>query len=165
MLAGGEDPLYLARRLVRMSVEDISLADPMALQVAMAAQQAVHFLGQPEGELALAQCVVYMACAPKSNRVYEAFGAAKADVEETRNDPVPLHLRNAPTRLMKNLGYGKGYKYAHEDENAVVDQSHLPASLEGKKYYKPTDRGYEAKIRERLSQWAELKKEKSGQDH
>jgi len=163
MLEGGEDPLYLARRLVRMAVEDVGLAEPQALVIAMAAQQAYHFLGSPEGELALAQCAVFMATAPKSNRVYEAFGGAKGDIEATRNDPVPLHLRNAPTRLMKDLGYGKGYRYAHEYEEAVVDQQHLPDALAGKRYYQPSDRGYEARVAERLERWRKLAAERAEQ--
>jgi putative ATPase len=151
MLDGGEDPLYIARRIVRMAVEDIGLADPQALPLTIAAQQAVHFLGQPEGELALAEAVVYLAQAPKSNAVYAAYGAALKDVAETRNEPVPLHLRNAPTRLMKGLGYGKGYQYAHDHEDARVDQEHFPPNLQGRRYYEPTGRGFEAAIRERLA--------------
>jgi putative ATPase len=151
MLDGGEDPLYVARRVVRMAVEDIGLADPQALPVTIAAQQAIHFLGQPEGDLALAQAVVYLAQAPKSNAVYSAYGAALKDVAETRNDPVPLHLRNAPTKLMKGLGYGKGYKYAHDYDDARVAQEHFPPNLEGRRYYEPTNRGFEATIRERLT--------------
>jgi putative ATPase len=151
MLDGGEDPLYVARRIVRMAVEDIGLADPQALPLTIAAQQAVHFLGQPEGDLALAQAVVYLAQAPKSNAVYGAYAAALKDVAETRNEPVPLHLRNAPTRLMKDLGYGKGYKYAHDFADAQVEQEHFPANLQGRRYYEPTGRGFEAAIRDRLS--------------
>ncbi len=146
MLEGGEDPLYLARRLIRMAMEDIGLADPQALPLAIAAQQAVHFMGMPEGALALAEITAYLAAAPKSNAVYAAFGKAKADVEETRNDPVPIHLRNSPTVLMKDLGYGEGYKYAHDFEGGFVYQQNLPEALEGKVYYEPTDRGAEAKI-------------------
>ena len=154
MLDGGEDALYIARRVVRMAVEDIGLADPQALPQTIAAQQAVHFLGQPEGELALAQAVVYLCQAPKSNAVYRAYGAAQKDVAETRNDPVPLHLRNAPTRLMKGMGYGKGYEYAHDTAAGRSDQSHLPPNLEGRIYYQPTDRGFESLVRERLA-WRE----------
>jgi putative ATPase len=156
MLEGGEHPGYLARRLVRMASEDIGLADPHALPLAMAAQQAMHFLGSPEGELALAEIAVYLATAPKSNALYTAFGQAKADVKETRNDPVPLHLRNAPTSLMKELDYGKGYKYAHDYEAGFVHQQNLPESLEGRRYYEPTGRGYEEEIAERLEFWREL---------
>jgi putative ATPase len=151
MIDGGEDPLYIARRVVRMAVEDIGLADPQALPLTIAAQQAVHFLGQPEGDLALAQAVVYLAQAPKSNAVYSAYGAALKDVAETRNDPVPLHLRNAPTRLMKALDYGKGYKYAHDYQDAQVEQEHFPPNLRGRRYYEPSGRGFEATVRERLA--------------
>ncbi|HEY3782211.1 MAG TPA: replication-associated recombination protein A [Fimbriimonadaceae bacterium] len=151
MLEGGEDPLYLARRLVRMATEDIGLADTHALPLAMAAQQAVHFMGMPEGALALAEITAYLAAAPKSNAIYVAFKRAQADVQETRNDPVPHHLRNAPTNLMKDLGYGKGYKYAHDFEEGYVYQQNLPESLEGKVYYEPTDRGEEKTIAERLA--------------
>lgn len=159
MLESGEDPLFLARRLVRMAVEDIGLGDPLALPQAMAAQQAVHFLGVPEGNLALAQCAVYLATAPKSNAVYKAFGEVQQDVARTRADPVPLHLRNAVTGLMANLGYGKGYRYAHDFESAVVDQEHLPESLKGRTYYKPTGRGFEHTIAKRLEEWARRRAE------
>ncbi len=151
MLDGGEDPLYIARRIVRMAVEDIGMADPQALPQTIAAQQAVHFLGRPEGDLALAQAVIYLAQAPKSNAGYQAFGAAMKDVAETRNEPVPLHLRNAPTRLMKDLDYGKGYKYAHDYDDAQVDQEHFPPNLQGRRYYEPTNRGFEADVRGRLA--------------
>lgn len=145
MLEGGEDPLYIARRLVRMATEDIGLADPQALVLAIAAQQAVHFIGMPEGALALAECTAYMAAAPKSNAIYKAYGEVKEDIHSFPNEPVPIHLRNAPTGLMKTLGYGKGYKYAHDFEGAKVDQEHLPASLKGRRYYRPTDRGWEGR--------------------
>jgi putative ATPase len=151
MLEAGEDPLYLARRLIRMAVEDIGLADPQALPLAMAAQQAVHFMGVPEGTLALAELAVYLALAPKSNAVYQAFGQVQQDVATTRNDPVPLHLRNAPTAMMAGFGYGKGYKYAHDFENAVVEQEHLPEALRGRVYYQPTDRGLEREFRARMA--------------
>jgi putative ATPase len=151
MLEGGEDPLYVARRVVRMAVEDIGLGDPLALQQTIAAQQAVHFLGMPEGALALAQAVVYLCQAPKSNAVYRAYGRVLRDVEETRNEPVPLHLRNAPTGLMKGLGYGAGYRYAHDFADAQVDQEHLPPNLSGRRYYYPTDYGFEAKVAARLA--------------
>lgn len=153
MLAAGEDPLYLARRLIRMASEDIGNADPAALSVAVAAKEAFHFLGSPEGELALAQCACYLATAPKSNAVYRAYAKAHADVEEGPIAPVPLHLRNAPTPLMKSLGYGVGYEYAHDYPNALVDQEHLPPELKGRTYYEPTDRGFEAEIRRRLAEW------------
>ena len=149
MLDGGEDPMYLARRIVRMATEDIGLANPSALSITIAAQQAVHFIGMPEGALALAEAVAFLATSPKSNAVYEAWGKVVEDVQQTRNDPVPIHLRNAPTGLMKDLGYGKGYLYAHDFEGAVVDQQYLPDALSGRRYYHPTDRGYESKLRDR----------------
>ncbi len=152
MLEAGEDALYVARRIVRMATEDIGMADPHALTLCMAAQQAVHFLGMPEGELALAEAVVYLSVAPKSNAVYTAYSMVKDDVARTRNEPVPIHLRNAPTRLMKGLGYGKGYKYAHDYEGAQVDQQHLPDSLKSRHYYHPTDRGHEARISQRMEE-------------
>lgn len=147
MLEGGEDPIFLARRIVRMSTEDIGLGDPRALPLCIAAQQAVSFIGMPEAGLALAEAVVYLALAPKSNAVYVAYKEAWADVEATRNDPVPLHLRSAATRLMKELGYGVGYQYAHDAEDAKVDQQHLPEALEGRVYYRPTSRGFEGRFR------------------
>jgi putative ATPase len=150
MLERGDDPLYVARRLVRAASEDVGLADPQALVVAMAAQQAVHFIGMPEGALALAEAVVYLALAPKSNALYQAYGAAQRDVAETRNDPVPLHLRNAPTRLMRELGYGRSYRYAHEEPNAIGIQQYLPERLARRRYYRPTDRGFERELAERL---------------
>lgn len=137
MLEAGEDPLYIARRLVRMATEDIGMADPQALVLSMASQQAVHFLGMPEGNLALAQTAVYLSQAPKSNALYKAYGKVREDVANTRNDPVPLHLRNAVTGLMKGLGYGAGYKYAHDYDGAKVEQEHLPESLRGRRYYEP----------------------------
>lgn len=154
MLDGGEDPLYIARRVVRMAVEDIGLADPQALPLTVAAQQAVHFIGSPEGDLALAEAVVYLCQAPKSNAIYCAYGAALKDVQETRNDPVPLHLRNAPTKLMKKMGYGKGYEYAHDLAEGRSNQTHLPLSLHGHIYYDPVGRGFEAQVRERFA-WRE----------
>jgi len=161
MLAGGEDPLYVARRVIRMAIEDIGMADPLALGVCVAAQQAIHFLGQPEGDLALAQAVVYLCQAPKSNAVYQAYGEVLKDVELTRNDPVPLHLRNAVTGLMRGLGYGEGYKYAHDFVDARVEQEHLPANLAGRRYYHPTDHGFEHRVRERLD-WHEPADEPEG---
>jgi putative ATPase len=151
MLERGDDPLYVVRRLVRFATEDIGLADPNALTLAMAAQQAVHFLGMPEGALALAELVVYLSLAPKSNAVYRAYSAVRDDIDSTRNDPVPLHLRNAPTRLMSELGYGKGYKYAHDFEGGLVAQQNLPDNLVGRRYYQPTDRGFESELGERLA--------------
>jgi putative ATPase len=158
MLEAGEDPLYIARRVVRMAVEDIGLAEPNALALCMAARDAVDFIGMPEGNLALAQAVVYLSAAPKSNALYTAYGAVLADVEQTAAEPVPLHLRNAPTGLMKNLGYGKGYEYAHDTENKVADMQCLPESLRDRVYYHPTNEGVEKRIRERLE---EIKKIKS----
>ena len=152
MLEAGEDPLYVARRLVRFASEDVGLADPRALQQAIAAQQAVHFIGMPEGSLALAQAVVYLAAAPKSNALYRAYGMAAEDARATDGEPVPLHIRNAPTRLMKELGYGRGYEYAHDHEDAIVGQSHLPDALEGRVYYEPTDRGFEERLGARMAE-------------
>jgi putative ATPase len=159
MLDGGEDPLYLARRLVRMASEDIGLADPQALGVTLAARDAYHFLGAPEGELALAEAAVYLATAPKSNRVYRAWGAATARARETTGEPVPLHIRNAPTGLMKGLGYGKGYKYDPEEEHGVADQTYLPERLAGERFYEPGPHGQEVRIRERLEWWAARRRE------
>ena len=150
MLEAGEDPLYVARRLVRFASEDVGLADPQALVVAMAAQQAVHFVGLPEGALALAELVVYLAAAPKSNAVYVAYGAASRDALETRAEPVPLWIRNAPTRLMKGLGYGAGYRYAHDEEEGVAGMDCLPDALSGRRYYRPTERGREKDLGARL---------------
>ncbi|MDD5190323.1 MAG: replication-associated recombination protein A, partial [Dehalococcoidales bacterium] len=157
MLEAGEDPLFIARRLVRAATEDIGMADPQALVVAMAAQQAVHFIGMPEGNLALSEAAVYLATAPKSNSLYTAYGTIQQEVKKGRNEPVPLHLRNAVTRLMKDLGYGQGYKYAHKFEGHVVEQEHLPASLKGRKFYYPGDIGYEKEIIARLRAWRLLK--------
>src|SRR5271157_3366605 len=158
MLEAGEDPLYIARRVVRMAVEDIGLADPNALALCMAARDAVDFIGMPEGNLALAQAVVYLALAPKSNALYTAYGEVKQDVEQTAAEPVPLHLRNAPTSLMKNLGYGKDYQYAHDVEGKVADMECLPESLRGRSYYRPTNEGVEKRIRERLEEIKQLKR-------
>jgi len=153
MLESGEDPLYLARRLVRFASEDVGNADPAALTQALAAKEAYDFLGSPEGELALAQATLYLAVAPKSNAVYVAFGEAQQDVRERPAEPVPLHIRNAPTRLMQDLGYGRGYQYAHDAPDARVPQEHLPEPLRGRQYYRPTDRGLEADIARRLADW------------
>jgi putative ATPase len=152
MLEAGEDPLYIARRLVRFASEDIGLADPRALRIALDAKDAFNFIGLPEGKLALAQCVIYLAAAPKSNSVYTAYDAVVSDVENTRNDPVPLHIRNAPTGLMKQLGYGKGYQYAHDLEDKVADMDCLPESLKGRKYYHARETGEEAEIKRRLDE-------------
>jgi putative ATPase len=152
MLEAGEDPLYIARRVVRMAVEDIGLADPNALSLCMAARDAVDFIGMPEGNLALAQAVVYLALAPKSNALYTAYGAVQQDVEQTVVEPVPLHLRNASTALMKGLGYGQGYQYAHDVEGKIADMQCLPDNLRDRTYYHPTDEGAEKRIRERLTE-------------
>jgi putative ATPase len=150
MLEAGEDPLYVARRLVRFASEDVGLADPQALTVAVAAKDAVHFTGMPEGALALAEAAVYLALAPKSNAIYAAYGAAAEKARETGSLPVPLHLRNAPTRLMKGLGYGKGYRYAHDEADGVTGQELLPESLAGSTFYAPKDVGFEREMRKRL---------------
>src|SRR5205814_7001378 len=152
MLEAGEDPLYIARRIVRMAVEDIGLAEPNALSLCMAARDAVDFIGMPEGNLALAQAVVYLAIAPKSNALYTAYSDVQQDVERTAAESVPLHLRNAPTGLMKNLGYGKGYEYAHDLESKVANMQCLPDNLKGRHYYQPTDEGVESRLRERLDE-------------
>jgi putative ATPase len=158
MLEAGEDPLYVARRLVRFASEDIGNADPQALVVAVTAKDAVHFIGMPEGNTALAQAVIYLATAPKSNAVYRAYSAASGDAQNDVADPVPLHLRNAPTKLMKDLSYGKGYRYAHDEDDAIADMSCLPPALEGRKYYQPPERGFEKEIKRRLDGWEEIKK-------
>ena len=153
MLEAGEDPLYIARRLVRFASEDVGMADPQALVVTMAAQQAVHFIGMPEGNLALAQAVVYLATAPKSNSLYKAYPKVQEVVQQTPDQPVPLHLRNPVTELMKKLGYGKGYKYPHQYRGHFVRQQHLPDSLQGKRFYTPSDQGYEQEIAQRMQEW------------
>ncbi len=150
MLEAGEDPLYIARRMIRFASEDIGNADPQALQVAVAAMQAVQFVGMPEANLALCQAATYLACAPKSNALYRAYAKAQEDVKKTGNLSVPLIIRNAPTNLMKKLGYGRGYKYAHDFPQGYVQQPHLPPELEGKVYYEPTERGYEKEIKKRI---------------
>jgi putative ATPase len=159
MLEAGEDPLYIARRVVRMAVEDIGLAEPNALALCMAARDSVDFIGMPEGNLALAQAVVYLSVAPKSNALYTAYSSVLRDVEQTAAEPVPLHLRNAPTQLMKGIGYGQGYQYAHELENKVADMQCLPDNLRDRQYYHPTNEGVERRIRERLE---EIRKIRSG---
>ncbi|OFW30908.1 MAG: AAA family ATPase [Acidobacteria bacterium RIFCSPLOWO2_02_FULL_65_29] len=164
MLEAGEDPLYVARRLVRFASEDVGNADPQALAVAVAAKEAVHFVGMPEGNTALAQAAIYLATAPKSNAVYKAYSQAAADAHNDVAEPVPLHLRNAPTRLMKDLEYGKGYRYAHDEAGAVADMTCLPSALEGRRYYHPPDRGFEKEIRRRLDGWAEIKKQRRTTD-
>lgn len=166
MLEAGEDPLYVARRVVRMAVEDIGLADPNALSLCMAARDAVDFIGMPEGNLALAQAVVYLSIAPKSNALYTAYGTVQQDVERTAAEPVPLHLRNAPTGLMRGLGYGKGYQYAHDLDEKVADMQCLPDNLKDREYYAPTNEGVEKRIRERLDEIkksrAETKRKRAG---
>ena len=161
MLEAGEDRLYIARRLVRFASEDVGNADPTALTLTLAARDAYHFLGTPEGELALAQATLYLALAPKSNAVYVAYNEAQADVRERPAEPVPLHIRNAPTGLMKGLGYGAGYQYAHDAPEARVDQEHLPDALRGRQYYRPTDRGLEAEIGQRLASWRRWRSERA----
>ncbi len=158
MFLAGEDPMYLARRVIRMAVEDIGLAAPEALNLCLSARQTMEFLGSPEGDLALAQAVVYLAMAPKSNSVYTAYAAVQADIEATRQEPVPLHLLNAPTRLMKDLDYGKGYKYSHDEENKVANMDCLPASLLGRQYFQPTHEGREKQLAQRLEELRKLRK-------
>jgi putative ATPase len=157
MLEGGEDRLYIARRLIRMAIEDVSLADPRALEQAVAVMQAVHFLGIPEGDLALGQAVIYLSMAPKSDSAYRAMLAVQEDVERTVAEPVPMNLRNAPTRLMKEWGYSQGYQHAHHFEDAIVNMECLPPSLAGRRYYFPTDRGVEKRIAERLAEIRRLR--------
>jgi putative ATPase len=157
MLEAGEDPLYIARRLVRFASEDVGNADPQALMVALAAKDAVHFIGMPEGNNALAQAAIYLATAPKSNAVYVAYSAAAEDAHRQVAEPVPLHLRNAPTRLMKDLHYGKGYQYAHEERDAIAAMDCLPPSLADRKYYRPTERGFEKEIKRRMDGWEKIK--------
>jgi putative ATPase len=163
MLEAGEDPLYIARRMVRFASEDVGNADPQALRIALDAMQAFHFVGRPEGDLALAQAAVYLATAPKSNRIYTAHQAVVAEIRSSGALPVPLHIRNAPTRLMKDLGYAKGYRYAHDHSEAVVDQDYLPDNLRGRQFYHPTERGYENLVRKRMAYWRrKLREQGSG---
>ena len=162
MFAAGEDPLYLARRVVRMAVEDIGLAAPEALNLCLSAKEAIDFLGSPEGDLALAEAVVYLCLAPKSNSVYLAYGEAQHEVEHTRQEPVPLHLRNAPTRLMKELEYGKGYRYAHDEEGRVADMDCLPDALRGRRYYTPTQEGREKLLAQRMEEIRRIRTAKRG---
>ena len=163
MLDAGEDPLYIARRVVRMAVEDIGLADPQALAVCNAAKDAYDFLGSPEGELAIAQAVLYLATAPKSNASYVAFGAAMRTAKEAGSLLPPKHILNAPTNLMKSEGYGRGYAYDHDQEEAFSGQDYFPDALGRKQFYDPPERGFEREIRKRLEYWAKLRKEKSGE--
>jgi len=162
MFAGGEDPLYLARRIVRMAVEDIGLAAPEAMNLCLSARDTYEFLGSPEGDLALAEAVVYLCLAPKSNAVYTAYGAVQQDIEQTRQEPVPLHLRNAPTRLMKELGYSRGYRYAHDEEDKVADMDCLPDSLRGRSYYHPTQEGREKQLAARMEEIRRIRASKRG---
>jgi putative ATPase len=160
MVEAGEDPMYIVRRLVRFASEDIGNADPQALTVAVAAKDAVHFIGMPEGNTALAQATIYLATAPKSNAVLTAYGRAAEDAQHDVAAPVPLHLRNAPTKLMKALDYGKGYRYAHDEAEGVADMSCLPEALKDREYYAPTERGFEKEIKRRLDGWKKLRTEK-----
>ena len=157
MLEAGEDPLYVARRLVRFATEDVGNADPSALQVAISAMHAYQFLGSPEGDLALAQSTVYLACAPKSNAIYTAYSQVQNDIQKTQALPVPLHIRNASTSLMKKLGYGKNYKYPHDFPDSHVEEEYLPENLKGRIYYHPTDHGFEEEIKKRLAKWRKKK--------
>ena len=161
MLEGGEEPLYIARRMVRAASEDIGLADPNALRIALAAKDAVDFVGMPECNVALAQAAVYLALAPKSNALYKGYGAASRDVRTKDCPPVPLHIRNPVTKLMKSLDYGKGYRYAHDEEEGVSPMECLPESMLGTEYYRPTERGLEARLKERLEEIKRIRK-KSG---
>jgi putative ATPase len=161
MIEAGEDPLYVARRMVRFASEDVGLADPQALSIALMSMEAFHFIGHPEGDLALAEAAVYLATAPKSNAIYVAYEKAVQDVREKGALPTPLHIRNAPTKLMKDLGYGQGYKYAHDYSDAIVAQSYFPEELGSRTYYRPTNRGLEKTIGERLSAW----RQKLGRKH
>ena len=163
MLASGEDPLYLARRMIRFASEDIGNADPQALHVALNCREAYHMLGTPEGELALMQAAIYLATAPKSNAIYRCVKKVQKDIQRTGSLPVPLHLRNAPTALMQEFGYGKGYQYAHDDRDGLVLQEHLPPELTGVTYYEPTTRGYEAVIKDRLTKWKQILKQRQHQ--
>jgi len=164
MLAAGEDAMYVARRVVRMAVEDIGLAAPEALNLCLSARDAMHFLGSPEGELALAQAVVYLALAPKSNAVYTAYGAVMADIEARPAEPVPLHLRNAPTKLMKELDYGKDYQYAHDVEGKVAAMQCLPDGLKDQRYYQPTNEGREKMLASRMAEIEKLRKREDSQE-
>jgi putative ATPase len=164
MMWAGEDRLYLARRLVRMAIEDIGMADPRAVEQGIACMQTVHFLGVPEGDLALAQLTIYLALAPKSDAAYQALNMVNATIESTVAEPVPMHLRNAPTRLMKELGYAKGYQHAHSNESAVTDMTCLPGSLAGTKFYQPTNRGFEQRLRERLEWLRQQRAQAAGRE-
>ena len=162
MVESGEDPMYIARRLVRFASEDVGIADPQALVVSMAARDALHFIGLPEANTALAQAALYLATAPKSNAVYTAYAAAADAAANDVAEPVPLHLRNAPTRLMKSLDYGRGYQYAHDQPDAVAAMECLPERLHGRQFYAPTDRGFEKEIKRRLDGWKDIKAKRRG---
>ncbi len=162
MLEAGEEPMYIARRLVRFASEDVGIADPQALVIAMAARDALHFIGMPEANTALAQSCLYLATAPKSNAVYAAYNAAAESATQDAAEPVPLHLRNAPTRLMKSLDYGRGYQYAHDQPDAVAAMDCLPERLQGRRFYQPTERGFEKEIKRRLDGWNEIKSQRRG---
>ncbi len=162
MIEAGEDPLYIARRMIRFASEDVGMADPQALPIAVSAMQAFHFVGLPEGTLALAQAAVYLATAPKSNALYVAYHEVEKDVREASNMPVPLHIRNAPTSLMKDLGYGKEYKYPHDYPDHFVEEEYLPENLKGRAYYRPADLGFEREVKKRLEYWRRKKSEKAG---
>ncbi len=164
MLKAGEDPLFILRRMIRFASEDVGNADPVALNVAVSSLQAFQFIGLPEGELALAQTAVYLATAPKSNALYAGFGAVKGDIRKTGSLPVPLHIRNAPTKLMKDLGYGRDYKYAHDFPDAQVPQEYLPEKLKDQRYYFPTNRGYEKIIKDRIEKWYNIRRKLSGSE-
>jgi putative ATPase len=161
MLEAGEDPLYIARRMIRFASEDIGNADPQALQIAISAMQAFHFIGPPEGDLALAQAALYLATAPKSNAIYIAYQYVKKDIREMENMPVPLHIRNPVTSLMKDLGYGKDYKYPHDYPDHFIEEEYLPENLQGRTYYHPTEQGFEKEIKRRLEYW---RRKKGGKD-
>jgi putative ATPase len=165
MLTAGEDPLYIARRLIRFASEDVGIADPQALTITVNCRNAYHMLGSPEGELALVEATVYLATAPKSNALYKAYNDVRRDIAKTGSLPVPLHIRNAPTRLMQDLDYGKGYRYAHDDPEGLVDQEHLPDELCGRRYYQPSNRGYESLVKERLIKWRQILKERKKKSH
>ena len=163
MIEAGEDPLYIARRLIREASEDIGMADTHALGVTVAAMQAVHFLGMPEGNLALAEAAVYLALAPKSNALYVGYGEVARDAQETMAEPVPFHLRNAVTGLMANFGYGKGYQYAHKAEDKLTDMQCLPDNLKDRQYYRPTDQGLEKRLKEKMQAIQEWKKQQASE--
>lgn len=163
MLSAGEDPFYIARRMVRFATEDVGVADPNALTVSLNAMEAFRFLGYPEGELALVEAAIYLATAPKSNCVYTTYNRIKEVIRETGSLPVPFHIRNAPTRLMKEMGYGKNYQYAHDFKEGATSQEHLPEALQGERFYLPTERGYEKLVKQRLEGWLNLRKKKNGE--